>query len=182
MVSKSWEEEMQHEQTRLYFEKLTEIIKEYIKPDVQYKALEIGLDVGISAKAFLQFENIKLTDVDCGDVEYGKKFISSIAKPNRWAFIPKKSDDFFIQYPDEFDIIFVDGDHSYAQSKKDLLNAWEHLLPGGLLIAHDVLHKANFMANKNYGTTRAMCEFLAEKKVDGIIHPPYPGILTVLKK
>jgi len=181
MASKSWEEEMQHEQTRLYFEKLTEIIKEYIKPDVQYKALEIGLDVGISAKAFLQFENIKLTDVDCGDVEYGKKFISSIAKPNRWAFIPKKSDDFFIQYPDEFDIIFVDGDHSYAQSKKDLLNAWEHLLPGGLLIAHDVLHKANFMANKNYGTTKAMCEFLAEKKVDGIIHPPHPGILTIRK-
>ncbi len=36
-----------------------------------------------------------------------------------------------------FDLIFVDGLHLREQVHRDLLNAWDHLTPGGAVLVHD---------------------------------------------
>ena len=37
----------------------------------------------------------------------------------------------------KFDFVFIDGDHSYQQCKKDILNYWKFVRPGGLLAGHN---------------------------------------------
>ena len=51
--------------------------------------------------------------------------------------ITMKSDEFFSEYNDHVDIIFVDGDHSYQQVKKDVTAALKHLKKGGCVVMHD---------------------------------------------
>jgi predicted O-methyltransferase YrrM len=38
---------------------------------------------------------------------------------------------------ERFDLIFIDGDHSFQAARKDLLNALMLLAPGGVLAVHD---------------------------------------------
>mgnify|MGYP000058903745 CR=1 FL=1 len=49
------------------------------------------------------------------------------------------SDDFFKANDVNFDVVFIDGDHSYRQSKKDVENALKHLTEGGVIVMHDTL-------------------------------------------
>ena len=43
----------------------------------------------------------------------------------------------------EFDLIYIDGDHSPDRVRNDLFEAWRFLSPDGALIIDDVLHRAN---------------------------------------
>ena len=49
------------------------------------------------------------------------------------------SDEYFKQLPvdKKFDIIFIDGMHTEAQAKKDVLNALKHLSANGSIVMHD---------------------------------------------
>lgn len=47
------------------------------------------------------------------------------------------SDDFFKNNTEKFDLIFVDGDHSYQQVKKDVENALNAITPNGMVVMHD---------------------------------------------
>jgi SAM-dependent methyltransferase len=68
--------------------------------------------------------------------------------------VRQTSDDFFAANIEQFDIIFVDGDHSYSQTLKDLNNALGCLNPGGVLIVDDY-------ANVGHpDVTKAVDEFL----------------------
>lgn len=48
-----------------------------------------------------------------------------------------KSDEFFSINKLKYDVIFIDGDHCYAQVAKDLNNAKKFLKPNGCIIMHD---------------------------------------------
>lgn len=48
------------------------------------------------------------------------------------------SDKFFKYNSTFFDVIFVDGDHSYEQSLRDLENAYQTVSTNGIVIVHDV--------------------------------------------
>jgi len=48
------------------------------------------------------------------------------------------SDQFFEQNTKKYGLIFIDGDHSYEQSLKDLNNALKCLEPDGFVVMHDV--------------------------------------------
>lgn len=180
-----WEEQMAHEPTRAYYEKLKEIIKSMIgyltEDESPAQILEIGLDVGISARAFLEFPDIKLTSVDCGDVEGGIKNIKDWGLADRWTFVPKSSDQFFAENKNSYDVIYIDGDHSYQQTKKDIDNAWKFVKLGGILIGHDFLHKNNFRQDTDYGVTQAFREFICEQNVEAHIYPPHPGLIVIRK-
>jgi len=49
------------------------------------------------------------------------------------------SDDFFAKGDSsaKFDVIFVDGYHEYKQVYRDIINSLEHLVPNGVIVAHD---------------------------------------------
>ena len=50
------------------------------------------------------------------------------------------SDDYFSKYPkNSFDVIFLDGLHTYKQTKKDLLNALKVINNGGVIIMDDFI-------------------------------------------
>lgn len=44
---------------------------------------------------------------------------------------------------DQFDLMTVDGDHSYEGAKDDLEMTFEHLAPGGLMVFDDIYHPAH---------------------------------------
>jgi hypothetical protein len=63
-----------------------------------------------------------------------------------------------------FDMIYIDGDHSYEGCKKDLLAAYEKVKPGGWIMGHD--YKMNYEKAKNrysFGVKQAVDEFCKEK-------------------
>ena len=49
------------------------------------------------------------------------------------------SDDFFKTSKDKFDVIFIDGLHTYDQVRRDVINSIKHLKEGGYIALHDML-------------------------------------------
>lgn len=68
------------------------------------------------------------------------------------------SDDFFAQCRERraageeigWDLIFVDGDHTREQVKRDLENAIDFLLPGGIIVCHDVNPDREYLLRPNW--------------------------------
>lgn len=53
--------------------------------------------------------------------------------------IRKTSDVFFKSNKDKFDIVFIDGLHTYDQVKKDILNSVNCLNENGIILVHDCM-------------------------------------------
>lgn len=53
--------------------------------------------------------------------------------------VRKTSDDFFLENNKTFDLVFIDGLHTYAQVKKDILNSVKFLKTNGIILVHDCL-------------------------------------------
>tara|TARA_B100001250_G_C19582276_1_gene692622 strand:- start:131 stop:808 length:678 start_codon:yes stop_codon:yes gene_type:complete len=53
--------------------------------------------------------------------------------------IRKTSNDFFKENNKKFDIIFIDGLHTYKQAKKDILNSVDSLKDSGIILVHDCM-------------------------------------------
>jgi hypothetical protein len=53
--------------------------------------------------------------------------------------IRKTSDDFFLKNSKIFDLVFIDGLHTYKQVKKDILNSIKFLNYNGIILVHDCL-------------------------------------------
>lgn len=65
----------------------------------------------------------------------------SVDPYNEGATFQMTSDQFFKQNKEKFDLIFIDGDHSYGQVKKDFENALKVLNKGGAIVLHDTAPK-----------------------------------------
>ena len=53
--------------------------------------------------------------------------------------VRKTSDDFFKENKSSFDIVFIDGLHTYEQVKRDILNSVNCLLDEGIILVHDCM-------------------------------------------
>ena len=87
------------------------------------------LEIGV--KHYENFNAIRIPEKIAVDPVYGKTFkvtSDQFFKETKWL------------YP-EFDLIFVDGDHRMEPCSRDILNAWLHMAPGGLIVVHDVWPK-----------------------------------------
>jgi hypothetical protein len=49
------------------------------------------------------------------------------------------SDEYFSRYTDSFDVILIDGLHTFEQSRRDAVNGLARLRQGGFMLLHDVL-------------------------------------------
>jgi len=96
------------------------INKKIINKNVKY--LEIGCDLDGT------FNSIPLSISDKIGVD-----------PKRGGTHRMTSDQFFENNNDKFDVIFIDGLHSYAQCKKDFLNSLEVLNEEGVIFFDDML-------------------------------------------
>ena len=53
--------------------------------------------------------------------------------------VRKTSDAFFKENKSRFDIVFIDGLHTYEQVKRDILNSVNFLLDEGIILVHDCM-------------------------------------------
>lgn len=71
-----------------------------------------------------------------------------------------------LQYANKtFDLVMVDGDHSYDGCISDLRLSWGMLKQGGSLLIDDVLHPHNF--DDDYGVAQALWDFMGSAGVTG---------------
>ncbi|QDD07083.1 class I SAM-dependent methyltransferase [Candidatus Methylopumilus planktonicus] len=59
--------------------------------------------------------------------------------PSSGGTIRKTSDDFFKSNKVKFDVIFIDGLHTYEQVRRDIINSIKFLNKGGFICIHDML-------------------------------------------
>ena len=67
------------------------------------------------------------------------------------------------EFDDElFDMIFIDGDHSYEGCKADLENWWPKIKVGKILCGHDYCYEHK--NPNNFGVKKAVDEFIKKNK------------------
>lgn len=68
---------------------------------------------------------------------------------------------------DVFDIVFIDGDHSEEQTRKDIIAWWPLVVPGGYLGGHD------YRSDKDFGVIQAVDEFSKEMGLEVVLGDNY---------
>lgn len=118
--------------------------------------LEIGTHRGFTTNNIALNTEGRITTVDiCKDMEPNLKFqnneiltrdeVGDAITARNVNSVIEHSDLFFARYIKEglkFDGIFIDGDHSYEQVKKDTENALKCCSSGGIIVWHDVYNEA----------------------------------------
>jgi SAM-dependent methyltransferase len=115
------------------------------------RVLEIGCNDGTSTLALLQgaFEiDGHVTSIDISDVPVAEALVDKFDMRSRWTFIRGDSHEVMPKLRAEkrqFDLIFVDGDHTYKGAHADVLDAVAMLKWDGVLFFHD----SNMMNSDN---------------------------------
>ena len=118
-----------------------------LMPGLKY--MEIGVGAGDSARVVIHHGDPReLVLFDNWGAEYGgrgygsEQPVSELLKPYKGTqitFVNGDSKDTVPKYPDEdFDLIFVDGDHSFAGCWADMSNAWPKLKVQGFMVIDDM--------------------------------------------
>ena len=121
---------------------------EFMKQMKSPVVLEIGCDVGDTSQLLLDCnESLKLYTID----PYGDRF----------KLYRLTSDDAADEFEKEFfDLIFIDGLHTYEQLSKDCANYYSKLKTGGIFAGHDY--------TVSEGVNRAVNEFVAKQNKEVI--------------
>ncbi len=96
-----------------------------------------------------------------------------------------RSDEFFEAYDGSAPhVVFVDGDHSYEQAKRDYENAMRMLRPGGILFLHDTWPRDRADASSDFcGSVWKLAEELARSsEVESFTWPAFPGLTAVRRR
>ena len=97
-----------------------DLIEYLIKKNNYTNYLEIGCDQNQLFSKVAVKNKIGVDPVSCGNIR-------------------KTSDVFFKDNKDKFDIVFIDGLHTYDQVKKDILNSVNCLNENGIILVHDCM-------------------------------------------
>lgn len=98
--------------------------------------------------------------------EWTKKIIETIGVSNNVKLHTCGSNEYFNSLIStiKFDVIFIDGDHSYRQSKLDLNNSLKHLDDNGIIIMDDIKLMTQGL-NKNNSVYRTFEEYNGRKEL-----------------
>jgi len=179
------------------FEDRESMLQHYCKTIPNPKILEIGIFKGEFLDYLVQnsgassidgvdlFEGITFSgDVDGNNsisYDVGKSYIDLTEKyKNNPAVRLYKSDSstFLASVADnKYDIIYIDGDHSYEGSKKDLEQSFKKIKNGGYIMGHDYeMNMKKAKTTYNFGVKQAVDEFcekynqiLLAKAMDGCV-------------
>jgi len=162
------------------FDTRNEMLQYYCNKLTNPKLLEIGVFKGDfldylvkhcktgSIDAVDLFEGVTCSgDVDGNNVEHydiGKSYTELLTKYTGMPTIQLfKSDSVkFLQSKEDntYNIIYIDGDHSYNGVKNDLINAFSKIKNGGYIMGHDYeMNMKKARNNYNFGVKEAVDEF-----------------------
>lgn len=179
------------------FDTRNEMLKHYCQTIPNPKLLEIGVFKGEFVDYL--FKNCNIGSIDAvdlfegimgsGDVDgnnfsfcdIGKSYLELCHKyrnNDNVKFYKTNSYTFFQNQKDNsYDIIYIDGDHSFNGVKQDLINAYQKIKNGGYIMGHDYemnMEKANKVYN--FGVKDAVDEFclyyeqnIIAKAMDGCV-------------
>ena len=99
------------------------------KPSV----LEIGCNEGVSTRLFCEYSN----DVTTVDPRLLSGMKNLLAECSYVRHEPMLSEDFFKQNTKKYDLIYIDGDHSFGWANKDIEHSLRHVKKDGVVSGHD---------------------------------------------
>lgn len=132
--------------------------------------LEIGVQDGGSLRRVIKAGKIKrLVLCDTWGSKYGglnrgnHRRIENLLKKLKFdgevEFLDGKSQDLLPGLEDRFDLILIDGDHSYQGAFQDLNNCWHLLTQRGIIVYDDLTHSSH-----GGDLEKAFNQFVSEKK------------------
>jgi len=134
----------------------------------------VDLFDGVTCSGDVDGNNVVFCDVGISYLELTKKYKDMsnvrVIKSNSITFLQN-------QHDNTYDIIYIDGDHSYNGVKNDLINAYSKIKNGGYIMGHDYEMNMNKAKNSyEFGTKKAVDEFcinfkqnIISKAIDGCV-------------
>ena len=158
------------------------ILLQVLVSDSKFKnILEIGFNAGHSADTFLTYNSkCNLVSFDIGEHSYVKIAKEYIDKtyPNRHTLILGDSTKTIPKYETDvkFDLIFIDGGHSYEVSRADLMNCRRFAHKDTIVIMDDTIYRKDWVSEWTVGPTRAWQEGIKNNMIIEIDHRDFePG-------
>jgi predicted O-methyltransferase YrrM len=131
------------------------------RPDVK-EIMEIGFNAGHSSHLFLSSSRANIVSFDIGKHRYVKKSKNYLDSryPNRHRLILGDSRQTVPEYskanPDKrFDLIFIDGGHSYQVAWRDLANCRRLAHSNTVIVVDDIVLLSSWQRHYNTGPLRA---------------------------
>lgn len=147
---------------------IIDLIKLVTDPGI-LRVMEIGFNAGHSAELFLESNpQITLTSFDLSLHEYvqsAKEYIDKVY-PNRHTLVLGDSRETIPKYiqdhpGEKFDLIFIDGGHTYEIAKSDLENC-RHLAHSNTIV---IMDDTTFIGRSINGPTKTWIEYLKSQKI-----------------
>lgn len=133
-LEKLWNEKLEGRAWQLK-EEFIKLLNLMIKENVK-SVLEIGCYKGGTALAFLEL-GCEVVSIDPSPQPEALELINLYPK---FTFIEKDSKEVSIDYMSDFDMLWIDGDHSYDYVKHDYDKFFPHVKTGGLIAFHDIVN------------------------------------------
>lgn len=139
----------------------------------QPRYLEIGIATGETFREVAPYCSQSIgVDVDVNSQKY--------VLPSSNFFLGS-SDDFFRQYRgDKFDLIFIDGEHTYETALKDYINSVNFLNNNGIIVLHDTCPRSK--EDENPAVCGDVFKVKAHLRDSGVRHLTlngFPGLTIV---
>lgn len=101
--------------------------------------------------------------------EYAKHFMHKFPSVRIYR---QYSHDAVENFPDEyFDLIYIDGDHSYNGCKQDIEDWWPKVKKGGLFLGDDYSHQHARVTGMKFEVIRAVDEFVKKNNLTMYVVP-----------
>jgi hypothetical protein len=117
---------------------------------------------GLTCSADVDGNNMVYYDLNNSFLELSEQYKDSskinIYKSESSCFLEKQIDN-------KYDIIYIDGDHSYSGVKNDIIIAYDKIRDGGYIMGHDYAVNLNKTSHIfKFGVKKAVNEFCKEYK------------------
>lgn len=116
---------------------LNDLCLKYV--DKSRSLLELGCNECVSTRLFCHYAE----DVTGVDIRHSQGAEITKANYNNFSFINATFESFFKKNKHLYDIVYIDGDHSYNSVVRDIKMCLDHIVPGGIICGHDY-HNASF--------------------------------------
>ena len=147
----------------------------WLKDKKDIVGCEIGVQFGINAKNILENYDISIlylidpykeylntsggvscSDEECQEIKkFARNYLNGYANT---IWIEQSSEDAIIYIPNCLDFVYIDGDHSYEATKKDIELYYPKVKKGGMVAGHDY-------KESEQGVIKAVNEFFVGKNI-----------------